>query len=153
MNRPTLLLRVCLGLLPLGAVCCVPEGKMTMPTSFVELDVSDRAEFAARGLSADDCVIALRIETNPHNGSVGYWTDAVGHELARRGYALAGQEPFTTGAGLNGQLLKFTRRDMVYWIAVLVEGDRIALPEAGGKTDTFKRHEADVLAAFRSVRL
>lgn len=145
---PLVLVALLVGL----TVGCTPEGTMEVPTSFVDI-TRDYSVFDTRGLSADECVVGLRTYENQKNGSLAFWTSAIQAELKRRGYVFQGEKPLRIQSGQSGTLLQFTRREMSYWIGVIVTDDEIALPEAGGKAAEFTKRQGEILQAFQSVKL
>jgi hypothetical protein len=134
------------------------EPKMQMPPGFVEVDKYDLGPYDQRAVSADGVVVALRSETNPKNASLDFWVTAIRDELVnRRGYFLTKKEPLAqSGDTAPGRLMTFTAQrsgvEFTYMVVVYVQGGKVLIAEAGGKSETVVHRMADLRKALSSVR-
>ena len=130
---------------------------MDIPANFVAVDKSALDGYDVRAVSADGVAVGLRSQSNPKNGSVEFWAEAIQNELtASKGYKLEKEEPLTSASGASGKLLVFSAQqsgaDFTYMLAVFVRGDAILIAEAGGKADAVKPKMDALKAALRSAR-
>lgn len=136
MRIATFALLICLTLL----VGCDPQpGKLRVPDSFVELSEAQARPYQARAVSADGVVAALRQQANPKSGTLAFWTQAITDKMTKdKGYQLVSSEPLTSRTGRTGRKLHLTRTirgvDFTYLMAIYVDGDRVRIAEAGGRT-------------------
>lgn len=132
---------------------CLESGKMTMPEGFVTIEnnVYTGTDYAQWATNANKCILALREEDNLENAGLDFWTKTITNKLIQKGYKLTDQQAIATASGRTGALLKFSLTDMTYWVAVFVKGDKVFLPEAGGKKAEMKLQEEKILGAIRSL--
>jgi hypothetical protein len=147
-------------LLALGLGGCGAGFALDLPPRFLALDedAQEAQGYALRATTADGVVVAVRAIDNDPRGDLAFWLEALTLEMRdRRGYALLADEELRAASGEAGRLLRFGHDEegdaFRYWLAVFVTDDRIYLVEAGGAETVFEPVEADVTAAFRSLRL
>lgn len=129
--------------------------RLRAPQSFVVVPESVRGGYHERLITADGLVVGARHFDSPENSTPQFWVTAIRDRIDEAGgYTLASEETIRDRGGRSGTLLKFTRqyseRSFNYWIAVFVHDRTVHVVEAGGPTEQFTGHEADILNAFRS---
>jgi len=150
----------CAGLVVLllcACVLCGCAGTMTLPANFVPVEKDQLGPYLVRGISADGVVIALRCETNPKEGTLDFWVNAVTNQLAgAAGYKLEKSDALTSDAGVPGKLLTFSAQiegaPFTYLAAVFVKGSTILVAEAGGKTDAVAPKMEEIRKAFLTAK-
>ena len=125
------------------------------PDGFVSVD--QVGEFQTRAVSADGVVIGLRIQDNPDDGTLEFWSTAIENEITdRRGYELVDTEAVINEAGTPGTLMTFDAKretlEMAYMLAVFVDGSDVLVAEAGGPADAFAPHKDAIRAALLTAR-
>jgi len=143
---------ILIGLVLLAGGC---EHTFDAPDGFVMVEPS--GGYLARAVSADGVVIGLRAEPNPAEGTLAFWSEAIGNELTdRRGYKLIDTTDVESTGGLAGTLMDFaTKQELVemrYMTAVFVTNAEVLVAEAGGKADAFAAKLDDVKAALLTAR-
>ena len=145
--------------LSLAGAClvgCQPPAAMTMPAAFVQVPQSEQGPYIVRAISADGVVLALREETNPANGTLAFWAQAIETKLTQdRGYTLLKAEDFQSQSGRRGRLLHLQHTESgvayEYMLGVYVEGAVVRVAEAAGRQEPFQRQQAAVRDALTSL--
>ena len=130
---------------------------MALPPDFVKVEGSGFGSCAVRGISADGVMVALRSERGPAGGTLGFWTEAITHQVVGGlGYKAAGDEAVESAAGVPGRVLTFTAEKQgvafTYVVAVFVQGGDLLVAEAGGRTDAVGPKRAGIRRALLTVR-
>ena len=136
-----------------GAGC---ERGFDTPDGFVLVE-PDHSLFTQRAVSADGVTIALRVESNPDDGTLAFWAEAIHNELVdRRGYVLDKRETVTSATGLVGELMSFSAKqeltDMRYMLVVFVDGADVLVGEAGGRAEDVDPQADAIRAALLTVK-
>ena len=144
-------------LVAVGAACLAGGcgHAIDTPDGFVTVD--QVGEFDTRAVSADGVVIGLRIQDNPEDGTLEFWSTAIQNEITdRRGYELIDTEAVTNEAGTPGTLMTFDAKretlEMAYMLAVFVDKGDVVIAEAGGPADAFVPHQDAIRAALLTAR-
>jgi hypothetical protein len=146
------------------AMCCVTvaaclgcQPLVRTPARFLQLD-ERHADYQYRAVTADGVVLAARVLEVAHQsgGGLDFWVLAIKMRLRASGaYALRSEHSIKTANGLDGRQLRFARdekqRPYQYWITIFVDGDALALVEAGGPEAQFSAYEREVEGAIRSL--
>ena len=146
------------GIVVAAMLACLTVGCGRMidtPDGFVTVD--EVGVFDTRAVSADGVVIGLRIQDNPKDGTLAFWSTAIENELTeRRGYELIETRAVISEAGEPGTLMSFAAknetRDLSYMLAVFVDGGDVLVAEAGGPAEAFEPRKDDIRAALLTAR-
>lgn len=133
-----------------------PSLSLHPPQDFVLLEPS--RGYTLRATNAEGVVLAVRELDNDPQGTLTFWSNAVGGRLrALRGYVPMGEEPVTAASGQTGRRLSFTRAEgeqpYAYGVSVFVIDDRVVVVEEGGRLDDVQRSREALDLALGSLRL
>jgi len=151
--RTTLRTTVLGAALALAAGACAPF--IRTPATFAEMDRPGYG-YKYKAIAPDEVTIAAKKRPNEPKGDVQFWTKVLTEKIPLTlGYVLAGEKDVTTDSGVAGKLLTFTieREDgnYTYLVGVFVKKKKMWLFEAGGRQDAFAKHEAEIVAAARTM--
>lgn len=130
---------------------------MELPRDFVKVEDGAPGSSAVRGISADGVMVALRSEKGPAGGSLGFWMEAITHQMVGGlGYKPAGSEAVQSTTGVPGRVMTFTTEKQgvafTYLVAVFVQGGDILIAEAGGCTDAVEPKSVEIRHALLTAR-
>lgn len=107
-----------------------------------------------RLITADGVRVAVREVDNEPVADLAFWVDAMKRHLDKRGYALAGEDCFTTQRGQPGCTLDFVlpygAEDWVMSETIFVYGDAVVLVEAAGPFPRFQAVAESYRKALRT---
>ncbi len=107
-----------------------------------------------RMITADGVRVAAREVENEPVADLGFWVDAMKRHLDKRGYALVGEDCFSTESGQKGCTVDFVlpngAEDWVMSETVFVYGDAVVLVEAAGPFDRWQGVASAYKKALRS---
>ncbi len=143
----------CVVLLAAGAAAAL-FGCDAMPTPKGFVRVDPPQSYTYRAVSADGAVLSVRTEENPRDGTLEFWSRAIGNELIdARGYKLDARRDVKSLGGTPGveMLMKSQLQgvDYLYLLTVFVKSERVIVFEAAGPVSTL---ESDVDAIREAVR-
>ncbi|MCE5325878.1 MAG: hypothetical protein LLG01_05635, partial [Planctomycetaceae bacterium] len=146
-----------LALLAMAGICtgCLGGANIEVPGEFVPVEKTP--PYDVKAVSADGVVLAKRTEENPKNGTLEFWSSAVGNQIAsREGYKQTRNEAITSEAGIPGRLITYdairSGAPFKYLVGVFVRGDRVVVVEAGGRADSVNKLMPQIRTAMTSVR-
>ena len=131
------------------------QHQLDLPQGFVKADPG--WEYDIRGVSADGVVIGLRSETNPDEGNLAFWSQAIKTELTqRRGYVLLTTDDVSSATGEAGELMMFSAKkgagEWAYMVAVFVPGRAVLVGEAGGPAKVFQSRQEAIKHSLLTAR-
>ena len=130
--------------------CGGAEHRLDPPAAFRAYAETDDL----RLITADGVRVATREVDNEPLADLDFWVDAMKRHLDKRGYALAGEDCFTTEAGQKGCTLDFVlpygAEDWVMSETIFVYGDTVVLVEAAGPFPRFQAVSEPYRKALRS---
>jgi len=144
---------ICCLVMALGVGC---QPLIRTPPRFLQLDEA-HPDYQYRATTADGVVLAARVlrVDRERGGGLDFWLAAVKMRL-RGAYALRGERAIKTTHGLEGKQLRFAReekqRPYQYWVTLFVDGNSLAVVEAGGPEARFAAYEEAIDAAIRSTQ-
>ncbi|MBM4343049.1 MAG: hypothetical protein FJ100_06695 [Deltaproteobacteria bacterium] len=138
----------------LGALAgCAPVYTMTPPEGFVRYEKRKGLAF----ITADGVQVRGRTVKNYPKADLPFWADAMERHLVARGYLLHGKTCFKTAAGRDGCTAEFVLphggEDWVLAETVFVHGDHLALVEATGPFDRYKKAAPAIAKALQSFEI
>lgn len=145
-----LALPLALLLLLSAAACGSSPYRLDAPQGFVRYDKKKGPAF----ITPDGVRLRARTERNYPKAELAFWADAMERHLVARGYLLHGKQCFKTTKGLDGCTAEFilphAGEDWVLAETVFVLGDELALLEAAGPFDRYKKVSAALAKAYLS---
>lgn len=137
-----------------ASACASPQLAPPTPKGFVEIE--GKAPYHYRAVTADGLVIAARAIDHEPKGEIGFWTEAVGNQLRRAGYALLDERDVKTTGGMAGKQLRFGhdegQRPHLYFVTLFVTEGTIYVLEAGGTREQVEKRAADIDWAVANFR-
>ena len=135
---------------PLLFAACGPKYQMAAPAGFVRYESKKGLAF----ITADGVQVRSRKARNYPKADLTFWADALERHLVARGYLLHNKACFKTTRGLDGCTAEFVLphagEDWVLAETVFVVGDDLALVEAAGPFERYKKVAAAVAIALQS---
>jgi len=135
------------------APACAPTYHMDAPAGFVRYGERKGLAF----ITADGIRVRSRTARNYPKADLAFWADALQRHLVARGYLLHAKQCFKTAAGLDGCTAEFVLphagEDWVLAETVFVTGDDLAVVEAAGPFDRYKKASVDIAKALLSFSL
>ena len=134
----------------LGIGACGPTYRLDAPLGFVRYEKKKGPAF----ITPDGVRLRVRTERNYPKADLPFWADAMERHLVARGYLLHGKQCFKTVKGLDGCTAEFVLphggEDWVLAETVFVLGDDIAVLEAAGPFDRYKKVSANLAKSYLS---
>lgn len=132
----------------LGATACAPTYYMETPQGFVKYEKKKGLAY----ITPDGVRVRSRTVRNYPKADLAFWADAMERHLVARGYLLHAKRCFKTAKGLDGCTAEFVlphgSEDWVLAETLYVTGDDIALLEAAGPFDRYKRVAAALAKSY-----
>lgn len=133
-----------------SAACGGPNYRLDAPQGFVRYDKKKAPAF----ITPDGVRLRARTERNYPKAELAFWADAMERHLVARGYLLHHKQCFKTTRGLDGCTAEFilphAGEDWVLAETVFVLGDSLALLEAAGPFDRYKKVAPALAKAYLS---
>lgn len=134
------------------AAGCGPAYQVETPKSFRRYEQS--ADF--RWITPEGVVLRGREVKNEPRAELPFWAEATRHHLERKGYKLQKERDFQSASGTAGKRLDFLvprgGEDWLFTIALMVEGERVLLIEAGGPWAQMHPLDAEIDGMLKSFR-
>ncbi len=132
---------------------CAPTYTMTAPDGFVRYEKRKGLAF----ITADGVQVRSRTVKNYPKADLAFWADAMERHLVARGYLLHGKGCFKTANGRDGCTAEFVLphggEDWVLAETLFVHGEQIALVEATGPFDRYKKAAPSIAKALMSFEV
>ncbi len=110
--------------------------------------VEDHADARFRAVSADNCVLTLRSETNPRGGDLAFWEKAITQRLTDvRGYHVVSRFEVDNPAARGIEIVfDYTRdgTDYTYLLGLFVKGRAVHVFEAAGQKGRIQKDMAEI---------
>lgn len=136
--------------LVVAGTACAPVYHIDAPQGFVRYEKKKGPAF----ITPDGVRLRARTERNYPKADLPFWADAMERHLIARGYLLHGKQCFKTAKGLEGCTAEFVLphagEDWVLAETVFVLGDELAVLEAAGPFDRYKKVSAGLAKAYLS---
>jgi hypothetical protein len=148
-----------LALLFVAAAAGCRASEMRTPDGFVALDEDDIEwrSYQWKAVSPDGAAVVIRERENKEEGSLEFWSEALEREIVeRQGYKLLDKAP-VEGRNAKGLQMNFMAlyggQPYRYSVAVFANKDDLVTVELAADEAVWKRHEATLQAAVRSLEL
>lgn len=132
------------------AGCGGPVYRLDAPQGFVKYEKKKGPSF----ITPDGVRLRARTERNYPKADLPFWADAMERHLVARGYLLHAKQCFKTAKGLDGCTAEFVLphagEDWVLAETIFVLGDDLAVLEAAGPFDRYKKVAASLAKAYLS---
>ena len=126
------------------------------PDEFAKME-NPGYSFEFRAISPDEVVIGVQKKANEPKGDLTFWTSVWKDKFPPiKDYQFVETKDFETDAGRPASLLTYTSEEedglFRMMVGLVVVKKNIWILTAGGKDESVKSHEADILAAFESFK-
>jgi hypothetical protein len=133
-----------------STACGGPKYRLDAPQGFVRYEKKKAPAF----ITPDGVRLRARTERNYPKAELAFWADAMERHLVARDYLLHHKQCFKTTRGLDGCTAEFilphAGEDWVLAETVFVLGDNLALLEAAGPFDRYKKVAPALAKAYLS---
>lgn len=132
----------------LGA--CAAPFQAVPPATFAAYD--DPEPF--RSLSSDGTLYRVRAVANEPKATLGFWAEALRHQLEQSGYKVMEDGRWQQPAGYWLELAApWGHQDYTYLVGIFVTDEHIVITEAAGEVSRFRGHRDAILEAMQGVKL